>query len=275
MEPARETEQMHRRQFLALAAAGIVARPAAAAEPGTPFIEDLTWIEVRDTVKAGAVIAIVPTGGTEENGPHMATGKHNLIVRYCAGEIARRLGNALVAPVLAYVPEGNFDPPTDNMTLPGTVGVSEPTFAAILAEAATSLALAGFTLICFIGDHGLSQRAQASVAATLTRRWRARGIRVADIDRYYGANGQEEWLKSQGYSAAEIGQHAGLLDTAELMAVAPQDIRAGLLAPSAWQAGPTGAEGDPTRATAALGVKLLDLKIAAAIDQIRALGVKR
>jgi creatinine amidohydrolase len=261
---------MHRRHFLALAAAGIIA-PAAAAEPGSPFIEDLTWIEVRDAVKAGAVTAIVPTGGTEENGPHMATGKHNLIVRYCAGEIARRLGHALVAPVLAYVPEGNFDPPTDNLTLPGTIGVSEPTFAAILTEAATSLALAGFVLICFIGDHGLSQRAQANVAATLTRRWRPRSIRVADIDRYYGANGQEEWLKSQGYSAAEIGQHAGLLDTAELMAVAPQDIRAGLLAPGSWPAGPTGADGDPTRATAELGAKLLELKIAAAVDQIRAL----
>ncbi len=183
---------------------------------------------MRDAVRAGATIAIVPTGGTEQNGPHMATGKHNLIVRHCAGEIARRLGNALVAPVLAYVPEGSFDPPTDNMALPGTIGVSEPTFAAILAEAATSLALAGFTLICFIGDHGLSQRAQASVAATLTQRWDRRGIRVADIDRYYAGNGEEEWLHSQGYSDAEIGLHAGLLDTAELMAVAPEDIRAEL-----------------------------------------------
>jgi len=265
---------MLRRRFLALAAAGIVAR-AAAAEPKSPFIEDLTWIEVRDAVRAGAVIAILPTGGTEENGPHMATGKHNLIVRYCAGEIALRLGNALVAPVLAYVPEGNFDPPTDNLTLPGTIGVSEPTFAAILAEAATSLALAGVRLICFIGDHGLSQRAQASVAATLTRRWRARGIRVADIDRYYDANGQEDWLKSQGYSAAEIGQHAGLVDTAELMAVAPQDVRGDLLDPRTWPAGPSGAAGDPTRATAALGAKLLELKIAAAVAQIRAIGVPR
>jgi creatinine amidohydrolase len=263
---------MHRRHVLALAAAGLLARRAAlAAPPRSPYIEDLTWIEVRDAVRAGAVIAIVPTGGTEQNGPHMAIGKHNLIVRHCAGEIARRLGTALVAPVLSYVPEGSFDPPTDNMALPGTIGVSEPTFAAILAEAATSLALAGFTLICLIGDHGLSQRAQASVAATLTERWHARGIRVVDIDRYYGANGQEEWLRSQGYTDAEIGQHAGLLDTAELLAVAPEDIRADLLAPRTWPPGSTGAEGDPTRATAALGEKLLELKIAAAVAQIRAL----
>ncbi|HUB95778.1 MAG TPA: creatininase family protein [Stellaceae bacterium] len=263
---------MYRRHFLALAAASSVA-PASAATVAlrSPFIEDLTWIEVRDAVHAGAVIAIVPTGGTEENGPHMATGKHNLIVRHCAGEIARRLGNALIAPVITYVPEGRFDPPDGNMILPGTIGVTEPTFAAILTDAAMSLALSGFTLICFIGDHGLSQRMQAAVASTLTERWRGRGIRVANIDHYYGANGQEEWLKSQGFSDAEIGQHAGLVDTAELMAVAPQDIRADLLAPKTWPSGPTGVEGDPTRATAAIGRTLIELKIAAAVAQIRSI----
>jgi creatinine amidohydrolase/Fe(II)-dependent formamide hydrolase-like protein len=264
---------MRRRHFLALAAAGMLvpAARAAAAAPRSPFIEDLTWIEVRDAVAAGAIVGIVPTGGSEENGPHMAIGKHNLIVRYCAGEIARRLGNALVAPVLAYVPEGSFDPPADNMALPGTIGVSEPTFAAILRDAATSLALAGMKLVCFLGDHGLSQRMQDDVAAELSRVWRARGIRVANLGRYYAANGEREWLLAHGYSDAEIGDHAGLLDTAELMAVDPGAVRAALLSPATWPRDRTGASGDPTRATAALGAQLLELKIAAAVAETRAL----
>ena len=55
---------------------------------------------------AGSTIAIVPTGGTEKNGFHMAMGKHNFHVRAGADAMAKRLGNALVAPVLQYVPEG-------------------------------------------------------------------------------------------------------------------------------------------------------------------------
>lgn len=260
---------MDRRRFLSLASAGVLLPAAARAAPPSLFLDDLTWIEVRDAVRAGALVALVPTGGSEENGPQMAIGKHNLIVRYCAGEIARRLGDALVAPVLSYVPEGNFDPPSGNLVLPGTVGVSEPAFAAVLRGAARSLALAGFRLICFLGDHGLSQRQQESVAQNLTRLWRKNGVRVASLERYYSGNGEIEWLKAQGYSDAEVGEHAGLLDTSELLAVAPGAIRAGLLSPRAWPAGPTGAVGDPTRASAEIGRKLLDLKIAAAVAEVR------
>lgn len=264
---------MRRREFLALASAGL-AMPAVGAEAATlstPFIEELTWIEVRDTVRAGATVGIVPTGGSEANGPQLAIGKHNIIVRHCAGEIARRVGNVLVAPVLAYVPEGGFEPPTENMTLPGTIGVSEPTFAAVLREAATSLALAGIKLVCFLGDHGLSQRPQDMVAASLSRLWRARGIRVANLRRYYAASGEREWLVAQGFGAAEIGDHAGMLDTAELMAADPGAVRMPLLSPKSWQAGASGASGDPSRVTAAMGEKLLELKIAAGVAEIREL----
>lgn len=267
---------MQRRNFLVLGMAGAgaaLAPPLRAAATGreSRFIEDLTWIEVRDAVASGAVVALVPTGGSEQNGPHMAIGKHNSIVRHCASEIAHRLGNALIAPVLAYVPEGSFDPPAGNLALPGTLGLSERTFAAVLRDVARSLALAGFKLVCFLGDHGQSQAAQKSVAAMLTRQWHRDGVRVASLERYYGANGQEEWLRARGFSAAEIGRHAGLLDTAELMAAAPGSVRNDLLPPARWPAGPTGAEGDPTRATAALGAILLELKVAASVAEVREL----
>ena len=267
---------MNRRRFLACSSAGaaalaLPARLARGAASTSRFIEDLTWMELRDAVAAGDIVAILPTGGTEANGPHMAIGKHNLVVSHCAGEIARRLGNALVAPVLAYVPEGGFDPPEGNMAFPGTIGVSEPNFAAILRDTAHSLALAGFRLICFVGDHGQSQPAQQRVAADLSRLWQGRGIRVVNLERYYAGNGEEDWLKAQGFTAAEIGLHAGLIDTAELMAVTTGAVRQGLLSPLRWPAGPSGATGDPTRATAALGAQLLELKIAAAVAETHAI----
>jgi creatinine amidohydrolase/Fe(II)-dependent formamide hydrolase-like protein len=265
---------MHRRHFLAFAAAaGVAAPPALAAEAAaaSPFIDDLTWIELRDRVAAGAVTAIVPTGGSEANGPQLAIGKHNLIVRHCAGEIARRLGTVLVAPVLAYVPEGRFDPADGNMTLPGSIGVGETTFAAILRDAASSLALAGIKLVCFLGDHGLSQRMQESVAAALTHEWRGRGVRVANLGRYYAANGEREYLAAQGFGAAEIGDHAGMLDTAELMAVDPAAVRTPLLSPESWPTGTTGASGNPARVTAAMGRHMIELKIAVGVAELRAL----
>lgn len=266
---------MQRRDLLALGMAGmaVAAAPsngAVTAERAGPFIEDLTWIELRDAIAGGAVVALVPTGGSEQNGPHMAIGKHNRIVRHCAAEAARRLGNALVAPVLAYVPEGSFDPPSGNLALPGTLGLSEQSFAAVLRDVARSLALAGFTLVCFLGDHGQSQPPQQRVAAALTHAWHGKGVRVVSLDRYYAANGEEAWLEAEGFTAAEIGQHAGLLDTAELMAAAPGAVRSDLLSPSRWPPGPTGVAGDPSRATAALGAKLLELKIATAVAEVRA-----
>ncbi len=69
------------------------------------FIEELTWPELRDAISAGKTTVILPVGGTEQNGPHMIIGKHNLIIKYTSEQIARRLGDALVAPVVAYVPE--------------------------------------------------------------------------------------------------------------------------------------------------------------------------
>ena len=266
---------MQRRDLLALGMAGVTvasapSRSVAASDRTSPFIEDLTWIELRDAVGGGAVVALVPTGGSEQNGPHMAIGKHNRIVRHCAGEAARRLGNALVAPVLAYVPEGSFDPPSGNLALPGTLGLSEESFAAVLRDIARSLALAGFKLVCFLGDHGQSQQPQQAVAAALTRAWHGNGVRVVSLDRYYAANGQEAWLKAQGFTAAEIGQHAGLLDTAELMAAAPDAVRTDLLSPARWPSGATGVDGNPARATATLGARLLELKIATAVEEVHA-----
>ena len=273
--PATAPASALRRRFLALglATAGcalLLRRSASAgAPPPSVFLEDLTWTEIRDAVASGMTVALVPTGGTEQNGPHMAVGKHNAIVRTAAGEIARRLGNALVAPVIAYVPEGKFDPPEGHLRFPGTLGVSEATFAAELGDAATSLALAGFTLICFVGDHGGSQPVQAEVARRLTTAWRRRGVRVANLGRYYAANGQEDWLKAHGFTAREIGTHAGLVDTAELLAVEPAGVRPGLLSPLSWPFGATGVAGDPSRATAELGHTLMELKIAAGVAETR------
>ena len=108
------------------------------------FLEELTWTEVRDAVQAGKTTVIIPTAGTEQNGPHMILGKHNITVKYTAGEIAKQLGDALVAPVVAYVPEGSIDPLSGHMRYPGTITLPEEYFMKLLEYAARSFHAHGF-----------------------------------------------------------------------------------------------------------------------------------
>src|SRR5262245_12741688 len=107
-------------------------RPIAAVD--SAWIEDLTWMEVRDALKAGKTTAIVATGGVEQNGPYLVTGKHNVILKAICEAIARRLGNALIAPIVVFVPEGDIDPPTGHMKYPGTISLTEETYERLLTD---------------------------------------------------------------------------------------------------------------------------------------------
>ena len=111
-------------------------------QPGSVFLEELTWMEARDAIAAGKTTVIIPTGGTEQNGPHLVLGKHNFLVKHKAGEIAKNLGNALVAPVMAYVPEGDIDPPTGHMRFAGTITTPQDVFVKVSStrrEASSSM----------------------------------------------------------------------------------------------------------------------------------------
>src|SRR5947209_3630704 len=135
------------RASAACAALLLLLLPAAAAQPAEPasvYIEELTWTELRDRIAAGTTTVLIPIGGTEQNGPHMAIGKHNWRVRLLAGKIAAALGNAVVAPVLPYVPEGNLDPPSGHMRWPGTITVPEDSFEKTIEYAARSFKVHGF-----------------------------------------------------------------------------------------------------------------------------------
>ena len=139
--------------------------------PASVQLEELTWVEVRDAVQSGTTTIIIPVGGTEQSGPHMALGKHNVRVKILAERIARGLGHTLVAPVVAYVPEGRISPPTQHMRYSGTVSVSDDAFKALIDGAARSFKQHGFTDVMLIGDHGGYQPLLAETAARLNRDW--------------------------------------------------------------------------------------------------------
>jgi creatinine amidohydrolase/Fe(II)-dependent formamide hydrolase-like protein len=234
------------------------------------FLEELTWSEVREQSKGGKNIIIVPIGGTEQNGPHMVLGKHNVLVRVLAGKIASSLGNALVAPVMSYVPEGSIDPPTAHMRFPGTITIPEDAFEKVLESAARGFRLHGFRHIVFIGDHGSYQKSLKHVADRLNQEWARDRVRVHALEEYYRASdaGFAEALKAKGFKADEIGTHAGLADTSLALAVDPALVRSEKLAsPSMGVA--DGVYGKPNRATADLGKAGVDLIVERSVKAIR------
>jgi creatinine amidohydrolase len=249
----------------------VAATPTTAAlaqAPDTVLLEELTWTEVRDAVRAGKTTIIVPAGGTEQNGPHMALGKHNARVKVLSERIARALGDALVAPVIAYVPEGALAPPTGHMRFAGTITAPEDAFEKVLESAARSFKLHGFRHIVLLGDHGSTQAGQKAVAARLNREWASTPARVLAIEEYYRASEVEvaQLLKARGYRDAELGRHAGLTDTALTLATAPGLVRADRLRPGRDG---DGVDGDPSRATAELGRAGVELIVTRTVEAIR------
>ena len=243
-----------------------------AQSPGAPYIERMTWTEVRDAIQAGTKAVIIPTGGTEQNGPHMVLGKHNYIVTFTAKVIADRLGNTLVAPTVQYVPEGDFNRPGFGEK-PGVISLPSPGYDDLLDAAARSLKVHGFTDILLIGDSGGNQAGLTNVANKLNEEWKGTGVRVFALTDYYRKSRIElrTWLTQKfGYDTVTAGSHAGITDTSQLLYIFPQGIRKDKLAP--FGGGPeSGVSGDPTKATAEIGKQAVEFKVNAAINQYRAL----
>jgi len=256
--------------LLSLASTASFAADAAAA-PTSVYLEELTSPELHALIAKGRTTVLLPIGGTEQNGPHMVLGKHNVRVRYLAGQIAQKLGTAVVAPVLAYVPEGSIRPPVAHMRFSGTISIPDATFEAILEGAARSFKQHGFRDIVFLGDHGGYQKSEVRVAERLNREWaKDPSARVHALPEYYAAATVpfNQSLLAKGYSAAEIGIHAGLADTAMAMAVDKTLVRTDQLAQAHAQAPANGVTGDPRRASAELGQSGLQHIVDASVTAI-------
>lgn len=169
----------------ALHAQSDLTMPRPIAGSNTVFIEEMTWMDVRDALADGMTTAIVGTGGVEQNGPYVASGKHNFVLSATTEAIARELGDALVAPIVKFVPEGSIDPPSGHMRYHATISVSQETFEALLTDIVASLAAHGFRDIILIGDSGGNTAGMRNVAERLNQAWADGDARVHHIPEYY------------------------------------------------------------------------------------------
>jgi creatinine amidohydrolase/Fe(II)-dependent formamide hydrolase-like protein len=252
------------------------------------YLEELTWTEVRDGMKAGKTMVIIPTGGTEQSGPHVVIGKENFAAHFNAGEIAKRLGNAYVAPTLAYVPEGNVYPPSGHIRFPGSITLPDEAYIPVLLWAGRSLQAEGFKDVVFIGNSGGNQEGMRIAADELNRQWNGSGARAYFIGDYYTAisSGQkplgpfDAWVRAQGEKDEDVGSHAGIKDTSTLMAVEAAHFQKGRLirwdklAPGGGFEG-SGVTGNPTRASIAYGKVGIEMQIDRAVQQIQKLKARK
>lgn len=160
------------------------------------WMEELSWMEVRDQMKAGKAMALLGTGGVEKNGPYTATGKHNYVLQTTLEAIARKHGQALVAPLITWEP---CNPDRENLT-PGTFCVTQDTYKALLRDAITSLKSMGIKDIVMVADSGGNPPAMIEVMNELNAKWKGSPSRVFYIPEYYD---EDRW--SYDYMKKTLG----------------------------------------------------------------------
>jgi creatinine amidohydrolase len=248
-------------------------------DPNTPrvldahdsvFLEELTWLEVRDAMRAGKRTAIVATGGIEMNGPYLALGKHNYVLRATTEAIARQLGDALIAPIVPFVPEGDIEPPTGHMRYPGTISVTADTFQRLLIDISSSLRTHGFEHIVLIGDSGGNQPGMKAVAEDLSAKWAKAGgkTRIHFIPEYYDLQGVTDWLESQGIKEKDEELHDEVAMEAVMASVDPSLIRAKQrIAKGKFSI--NGVDLAPLEKTVALGKRIAEFRAQKTVEAIR------
>lgn len=236
------------------------------------WIDELTYLEVRDLLAAGKTTAIVAAGGIEQSGPFLVTGKHNVALRGICDAIARRLGNALCAPVVKFVPEGNLDPPSGHMRYPGTISVRQETYRALLEDIGLSLAQHGFTDVVFIGDSGGNQAGMELVANALNERWKGTGATAHFIREYYdpGKDVVDRYMNEElGIAESrDDGFHDLFRVTAIMMVTDPALVRYGERV-EAGLASINGVSIAPKEETIETGRRLIDFLAGYTADLIR------
>lgn len=241
--------------------------------------ELMTYPEIAAAMRAGKTTVLVYNGGTEQRGPHAVLGGHTLIARRASVEIARRLGNALVAPVLPFSIAGAHL----NPRWPGSVNLPGPLFAAVNEAVVDSMVVNGFKNIVLMGDHGGGQTELQDLARKLDEKYAPRGTRIYFCGDLYAKTRADvdAWVKEHHLPAAT---HGGIHDTSVLMYlggdsyVRKDKLTAGdPVLPPGQRPDPAvlrvdnGVTGDPRPSTPEFGKLFFDMQVANAVAQIRSL----
>ena len=115
---------------------------------GEVFLERMRSPEIDAAIESGTTTVIVPCGAVEQHGPHLPLFMDSEHGTYLGAEVAKRLGNTLVAPTIRVGCSEH------HMSFPGTISLQEDTFHAVCRDYCASLSHHGFTKICMLPSHG-------------------------------------------------------------------------------------------------------------------------
>jgi creatinine amidohydrolase len=239
--------------------------PAPVPAANTVWLEEMSWMEVRDAIAAGKTTAIIATGGIEPNGPWLVLGKHNYVNQSNCDAIARKLGNALCAPLVKFTPEGGIEPAGGHMRSPGTISMREGTYRALLTDIVHSLKMHGFKQIFLIGDSGGNQNGQRFVADSLNGAWGG-SVLVAHIQDYYTYNAVSNFFEDKGVKpSCDEGLHDDAIITLNMFNTDPKSIKYDERVKSK-QARINGVDLSDRKKVAALAKQVVDFRVNYTID---------
>ena len=112
------------------------------------LIENLSWTDVEARLAAGHRRAVICAASSEQHGPHLPESTDYLLGRATAERIARRLGDALVAPVIR---PGCSE---HHMAFPGSLTISAAQLMDLLDAYVDGLRRAGFESFAVFSSHG-------------------------------------------------------------------------------------------------------------------------
>ena len=266
-------EQMRARQEARQAELDAAERPIRALN--SLWIEELTWMEIRDAIRDGNTTVLVLTGGVESNGPHLASGKHNYSNKLMGESVAQALGATLIAPLVTLEP-GN---PTGPVTI-GSTGpmVSQATYIAWLTDIGDSLRSMGFTQVYFLGDSGGNRRGMQAAADELNDRYGGVPTQFHHVPEFYNHDkvrqyiqetlGIPEEMEYQASSGSD-GIHEELSITSVMSVIDPTSIRFDQRV-EAGRASINGISLLPLSDTQSLGRMVIDFRTRLTVEAIKA-----
>jgi len=189
----------------------------------TVLLEEMTWPEVEAAIGAGRTTIVIAVGAVEQHGPHLPLMVDAARGDRLAVEVARRLGDALVAPTI------RIGCSEHHMSFPGTITLRRHTLEAICLDYVVSLARHGFTRVCFVPSHGGNFGPLAEMLPDL----RAAVAPQCDVVAYTDLIGFMAFWKAAVQEiapelVASVGGHADLAETSEMLCIRPDLVRSHL-----------------------------------------------
>lgn len=179
------------------------------------LMEEMTWKEIDQAVKADKNTVILVAGAIEQHGPHLPTATDTIIGYALAEAVAKKLGNALVAPVIR--PALSFH----HIDFPGTITLRMPTFVKVLEEYCESLKVHGFKNIVLFVSHGGNTDALKAFTPSIAKKIGS-GVQLLFVySLKNNMNAIQEQLAQKGITLGKAGVHSGFNETSVMLMLRP------------------------------------------------------